>query len=58
MASKRRVRRKQCSRKMRYDRDQAAAMAAKAYHRTGGEKIRAYHCGHCGQWHIGHRRAA
>jgi hypothetical protein len=57
VASKRRIRRKQCSSKMRYvDRAQALHMAQKAWYRTGGQKIHAYHCGHCNGWHIGHWR--
>lgn len=58
MSSKRRIRRKECDGKKRYDCIAAANSAAwKARCRTG-DHIRAYKCPFGHHWHIGHASAA
>jgi hypothetical protein len=53
VSSKRRLRRKACHGKVRYDARSTAAAAAKTT--TGGRHwLHAYHCPHCTGWHIGH----
>lgn len=52
MASKRAQRRKACG-KTRYD-TAAAAKPAIEWAQKRGEWVRAYTCGHCHGWHIGH----
>lgn len=53
MSSKRRIRRKQCTRKKRYDYMAEAVWVAKQL-RAKGHKVRAYRCTFCGGWHVGH----
>ena len=57
MASKRRLRRKECEGKRRYPTQGDAFAAAKVarVRADGGQYIDAYQCEHCGGWHIGHR---
>lgn len=57
MASKRRIRKKQCVGKCKYDSLAfAESMALRARRRTSDD-IRAYACGGCGGFHIGHWNA-
>lgn len=63
-ASKRNVRRKQCTLKRRYDNQQEADHAVDRMHmngyafdgRHGWSAIHAYKCSYCGGWHVGHKR--
>ena len=58
MASKRRLRRRECEHKRRYDtQEEAAAEAFNTRDRSGGVTnggIRPYPCPHCHGWHVGH----
>lgn len=54
MASKRRLRRKACTGKVRYETAQAAQHAATAACRRAHAWIVAYGCRFCGGHHIGH----
>jgi predicted RNA-binding Zn-ribbon protein involved in translation (DUF1610 family) len=57
MASKRRIRRKECEQKKRYEHEaHARIVACQARYRTH-DAIAAYKCPHCSGWHIGHRSA-
>ena len=57
MASKRRLRRRQCERKQAYSKDQAFRIAVKLRNgqAPGRRAVDAYQCPLCGQWHVGHR---
>jgi ribosomal protein L32 len=44
----------QCDGKLPYDGKAAAKRAAKRLEQTAGRLI-AYHCPHCGAYHVGHR---
>lgn len=55
MASKRRIRRKSCEGKVRYDSQSAAQVEANRLWRKGYQ-VRPYKCGFCKQWHNGHPR--
>lgn len=55
MASKRRQRRKACEKKKKYDKQTAYAVALKMRHAKPGQRIDAYLCPLCKQWHVGHR---
>lgn len=57
MASKRRIRNHDCTRKTRYGTIAEAASAAWRARVKTGDCIREYRCPHCGGWHIGHRNA-
>lgn len=63
MASKRRLRRRKCTNKVRYATEQAArsASAGLARHEQAlglnSRWINAYRCPHCGGWHVGHSGA-
>lgn len=54
MASKRNLRRKACTGKVRYDNANAAQQAAHSACRNTGGWIVAYGCKFCGGHHIGH----
>jgi hypothetical protein len=53
MASKRRIRRKQCGNKQSYSIEKAI-LAAKIVGRKSRGKVSHYKCGFCGNYHIGH----
>lgn len=55
MASKRRLRRKQCEGKTRYTSKAKAIDAAQSYLRAFGIWKGAYHCQFCKGWHFGSR---
>lgn len=55
MASKRRIRRKQCQGKIRHVDMESANKAAFVNRRNTGEKLFAYGCKFCGGFHIGHQ---
>jgi hypothetical protein len=56
MSSKRKIRRHECTRKKRYEReDHAKFEARKARIRSAFDIIVAYKCPHCSGWHIGHK---
>lgn len=59
MASKRRLRRKQCDGKRRFPDQGAAQWAATQYMRARGfgSMMTAYHCRFCNGYHIGHAPA-
>lgn len=56
MASKRRLRRKRCERKVRHETQAIAIAEAMRLRRRHGlsERISAYGCQYCGGWHVGH----
>lgn len=54
MSSKRRLRRKACQGKQRYNKHEQAAFAAHRVRQSTGEHIHAYLCPHCNGYHIGH----
>lgn len=54
MASKRRIRRKACRLKRMYLGRGMAEFAAYQARRRTLERIQAYRCGFCGNWHLGH----
>lgn len=59
MASKRRLRRKECEGKRRYGSSGEAQTAANALRGvSGGAYIEPYQCEFCNAWHIGHRPGA
>jgi hypothetical protein len=53
MSSKRRLRRRSCERKRRYDRLAAIKRAKSLRHRSAS--YHAYECAFCGGWHVGRR---
>jgi len=53
MSSKRRLRRKSCEGKSRYNKKDADIVAWKDRNRTG-HWIRSYKCNFCKGWHVGH----
>lgn len=57
MASKRRKRRRVCTRKIKYDKDTAfrIALVMRNQQQYDGRVVDAYKCLICGQWHVGHR---
>lgn len=55
MASKRRKKRRVCTRKVKYTKDQAFKVATAMRAEYDGRVIDAYPCPVCGQWHVGHR---
>lgn len=56
MASKRRVKRRQCSGKKKYaDKAMAIREATRMRRAKIGQSFDAYQCETCGQWHVGHR---
>lgn len=58
MASKRRIRRKSCDGKIKFEDESAAVAAAIAYRRNLGHWMNTYKCRFCGKWHIGHPRGS
>jgi hypothetical protein len=52
MASKRQIRRKSCTGKVRHKSETESAAAAKSLQRSG-KFIRWYSCKFCGGWHVG-----
>ncbi|EAY0359032.1 hypothetical protein B2J38_16715 [Salmonella enterica] len=56
MASKRRLRRKQCSGKIRFASAEDAVRRIQILHRKYGHRgqLQAYHCPFCKGWHVGH----
>lgn len=60
MSSKRRIRRKQCGKKIRYvTQEEAKAAMGSMFRRCGYPgAMNIYHCKFCGGWHIGHRKGA
>ena len=57
MASKRRLRRKQCGNKVRHATEEAAMKHYAALRYGKGEGgIKVYHCPHCHGYHVGHWR--
>jgi hypothetical protein len=54
MASKRRIRRKECGDKQRYSDSKQAKTAAFLISRKTGEKLHSYDCKFCNGWHVGH----
>jgi hypothetical protein len=54
MASKRRIRRKQCSGKIRYENETVAKSSAFLISSRSGSLLRQYKCRWCHQYHIGH----
>jgi hypothetical protein len=54
MASKRRLRRRQCLGKRSYLNEQAANVIAKDMMGQGRCYVHSYHCSACGSWHVGH----
>lgn len=54
MSSKRRIRRKACDGKKRYETCAAAVSASTATGRNFGGLFNAYHCQFCRGWHVGH----
>jgi hypothetical protein len=58
MSSKRRLRRKKCTRKIKHDSEDAALAIIKKMRKTGTTKrLRAYKCNFCGGWHVGQPNA-
>lgn len=57
MASKRRIRNHECTRKTRYATEAKARFVAWRSRVRTGDHIREYRCCHCNGWHIGHRSA-
>lgn len=61
MSSKRRLRRRECERKVRHPNHRAATYAL---HHTGAARVlpqgaghlHVYQCRNCGGWHVGHER--
>lgn len=56
MASKRRLRRRQCEGKVKHATAENAAIAIRKVHRAKGHQgqMHAYRCPFCGQFHVGH----
>lgn len=55
MASKRRLRRKSCDRKVRHETEEAAWHATRATRKkTNSTGLRPYRCSNCSGWHVGH----
>lgn len=54
MASKRRLRRKQCEGKIKFPDQLAAGRAASSHVKKFGQWMTAYHCKFCHGFHIGH----
>jgi hypothetical protein len=54
MASKRRIRDRQCRQKVMYLSRQKAEAEAFRLRQATGEKIQAYRCYWCKKWHVGH----
>ncbi len=57
MASKRRLKRRACERKIKHKSRGAAFAAIKAMwlrYGTGARGVQPYRCSHCGAWHVGH----
>lgn len=56
MSSKRAQRRKACTGKSRHADQAGAAVALRKLRQAHGPtgQVSAYHCQHCGGWHIGH----
>ena len=55
MASKRRLRRKQCGNKVRHATEEAAMKHYAALRFNKGELgLKVYHCRFCRKWHVGH----
>lgn len=55
MASKRGQRRRACGKKVKHEKDAAFREALRLRRLYPGERIDAYKCEHCHQWHVGHR---
>jgi len=55
MASKRRVRRKQCQHKKRHPDQQSARYHRFLLNQKDGEQMNVYKCRFCGGWHVGHQ---
>lgn len=58
MASKRRLRRRQCEGKVRHKTKADAWAAIRTMHRKHGYcgNLQPYPCKFCGGWHVGHRK--
>lgn len=58
MASKRRLRRKQCEGKIKHETAQKAQVAITSLIRNRGHQgqLHVYQCSFCGKYHTGHRR--
>jgi hypothetical protein len=54
MASKRRLRRKRCEKKKRYDTQEHANNDAVALMRRVNHRLSVYKCQFCKGWHVGH----
>lgn len=56
MASKRRLRRKECGSKRRFESEEAANRTIGALRRSGGLQgyVHSYRCSRCGGFHFGH----
>lgn len=55
MASKRRIKRRQCNGKKAYSKDDAIAAATRMRRQHPGQSFDGYACSTCGAWHVGHR---
>jgi len=55
MASKRHVRRKSCTGKIKYESKEDAVIKTIIIKRKTGEKLNAYKCKFCKRYHIGHK---
>lgn len=53
MASKRRLRRKSCEGKKKFD-NQTDAIKTVMRMKSDGESVHAYKCNFCNGWHVGH----
>lgn len=54
MSSKRRLRRKSCSRKTQHKNQTEAVAHVIQIRRTNGENLHSYRCRFCHFWHVGH----
>lgn len=55
MSSKRRLKRRECTRKKQYETGDRAHSVAAGMRRRLNEEVSAYKCPHGNHWHIGHR---
>jgi hypothetical protein len=56
MASKRRLKRKACTGKIKYAKVSAAIAASRALYKKTGAYVQAYKCKYCSSYHVGHWR--
>lgn len=54
MSSKRRVKRKQCERKVAYPSEYMASLACDNLRKQGEIAVHVYSCLFCRKWHVGH----